>query len=149
MSWWVSRRVSIGFAITISAGALGVSVVPVRADDAYLCGPDKIVYVAVADLETMKRTNPCIAAYYGIKLENPVGEDTTTGDSASAKPPSKPDVTASLKPLSDAEIPDRVSKTPGRYAALSPPRAMAGTDYRNVKIINAASAEAAWFRHTR
>ena len=44
MSW----RVSLGFAVTIASSVLIQSAAPVRADEAYLCGPDTVVYVAVA-----------------------------------------------------------------------------------------------------
>jgi hypothetical protein len=147
MSW----RVSVGFAVTVTAAAFSLSAIPVRADEAYLCGPDKVVYVAVEDLELRKRTDPCIAAYYGLKVEAAV-EVTPIA----ATPPVKLEkaaltktVVAGLKPLSDAEIPDRISKKPERQAALDPPRATPGTDYRNIKILNAASAGDAWYRHTK
>lgn len=147
MSW----RVSVGFAVTVSAAALSFSAIPVRADEAYLCGPDKVVYVAVEDLEMRKRTDACIAAYYGLKADAAV-EVTPVAAIAREKrdkTASSNTVVAGLKPLSDAEIPDSVSKRPERQASLDPPRAMPGTDYRNIKILNAASDGDAWYRHTK
>jgi hypothetical protein len=145
MSW----RVSAGFAIVISAGAMGVVSSPVRADEAYLCGPDKVVYVAVADLEHKKRTDPCIAAYYGLKVDVAVAAQPVAPPSAAAPAKAEPKPLAALKPLSHSEIPERVERAAVRQAALEPPRATAGTDYRNVKILNAPSEGARWFHHTR
>ena len=147
MSW----RVSVGFAVTASAAAMSLSAIPVRADEAYLCGPDKVVYVAVEDLEMRKRTDPCIAAYFGLKVDAAV-EITPVAATTSAKREKtalSKTAAAGLKPLSDAEIPDRVSKNPERQAALDPPRATPGTDYRNIKILNAVSTDDGWYRHTK
>jgi hypothetical protein len=147
MSW----RVSVGFAVTVSAAALSFSTIPVRADEAYLCGPDKVVYVAVENLELKKRTDPCIAAYYGLKVDASVevGSAAVSAPEKLEKTASSKSVVAGLKPLSDAEIPDPVSKKLERQASLEPPRATPGTDYRNIKILNAASSDDAWYRHTK
>jgi hypothetical protein len=147
MSW----RVSAAFAVSISGLALTSLGASARADEAYLCGPDKVVYVAVADLEAKKHSDPCIAAYYGIKIEADAAPAAMPEKQAS-KPAEKMTsarVTAALKPLSDAEIPSRTSPALQRQASLEPPRAMPGTDFRNVKVLNAESPEAEWFRHTK
>ena len=147
MSW----RVSAGFAVTASGFALSVLSAPVRADDAYLCGPDTVVYVAAEDLEDKKHSDPCIAGYYGITLE-PKAKSANTATIEAAKPeaqPSKSSLVATLKPLTVEEIPSRVSRNLQRQASLEPPRATPGTDYRNVKVLNAETPESAWFRHTK
>ncbi len=147
MSW----RVSVLFAVSVSAGAMGVVSSPVHADEAYLCGPDKIVYVAAGDLEAMKRTDPCIAGYYGLTIDAPVPV-VSAEKAAAAKAEAaalEKSATSQLKLLSDSEVPDRVTRATGRQASLEPPRAMPGTDYRNVKILNAAGPDAAWYRHSR
>jgi hypothetical protein len=151
MSWRAFKRIVAGFAAVLSAGASLGFTSPVLADEAYLCGPDKVVYVAVADLEMKKRTDPCIAAYYGLKVEAPQQPQPVAAVApvkSAAKSPAKV-ARAELKPLSDAEVPDRVTNKLERQASLEAPRAMPGTDYRNVKILNAASPEDAWFRHTK
>lgn len=146
MSW----RLSISFAVAVSAGAMGVVSSPVRADDAYLCGPDKIVYVALADLENMKRTDPCIAAYYGLKVEAPVQAAVKTApDKLADANKSERHEAPQFKGLSEPEVPGRISRNASRQASLEPPRASEGTDYRNVKILNASAPDAAWYRHTR
>ncbi|MEQ1653526.1 MAG: hypothetical protein ABL897_13635 [Hyphomicrobium sp.] len=149
--------VSVGFVILATASAIAAVSAPARADDAYLCGPDKVVYVAVADLEMKKRTDPCIAAYYGLKVDEAslrpdVKSDTkATTKSAAAAGEQKPVAArqAALKPLTDNEIAPRPYGKGERQASLEPPRALPGTDYRNVKILNAASPDNAWYRHAR
>lgn len=150
-------RVSVGFVTLVTVGAIAGLSAPARADDAYLCGPDKVVYVAVADLEMKKRTDPCIAAYYGLKVDVPpppgVKSDakSATKSVVEALPKQNPveAVHAALKPLTDREIAPRTASKIERQASLEPPRALPGTDYRNVKILNAASPDSAWYRHAR
>ena len=150
-AWPISHLLLAG----LSAVAISVFAKPAAADEAYLCGPDRIIYVSVADLPEMKRTNPCIAAYYGLKVEagveqaqasasanNGEGADTSAGPALK-----KSRAHAALKPLVE---PDTTTTDQGviRHAALRPVAAP-GTDFRNVRILNAASDEAAIFRHTR
>lgn len=140
-----------------SALALSVFAHPVTADEAYLCGPDSIVYVSAADLPKMKRTNACIAAYYGLSIEAP---EPRTKAPAAAKPVANaakptanlranPDVQAALKPRVEPDFTARTTLSPQRQAALVAPRAVPGTDFRNVRILNATSDDAAVFRHTK
>ncbi|NOT70295.1 MAG: hypothetical protein HOP09_03130 [Hyphomicrobium sp.] len=141
--------VGAGLTAVLALAAMSASAL---ADEAYLCGPDRIVYVSVADLEMKKRTDPCIAAYYGLKIEEPAKQEAAAPAPVAAKPAPPtpaPALIAELKPLSDAEVAPRVIGRPGRQASLETPRAMPGTDYRNVKILNAATPDAAWFHHVR
>ena len=148
MSW----RVSLGFALTVASSALLQSSGQARADEAYLCGPDTVVYVAVADLEAKKHTDPCIAAYYGLKVEasavaNAAAKPAAAVDKVAKK--AAPIAAPSLKALGEPDIPDRVPRKLQRQASLEPPRTAPGTDYRNVRVINAASEDAAWFHHVK
>lgn len=144
----------------LSAAAIGLFTQPVVADEAYLCGPDSVIYVSVADLPKMKRTNACIAAYYGLKIEASEEQPLQTAEKPSlsgAKPSTIPvkaqrknaAAHAVLKPLLEPEASGRASAAQMRQASLARPTATPGTDYRNVKIINATSDEDAVFRHTR
>lgn len=147
----MSMRVCSAISIVLPVLGLGACPLSARADDAYLCGPDKIVYVAVDDLELKKRTDPCIAAYFGLKVEEPVASAPAA---AAAPSPARgvkapPIVRAELKPLTDSEFPSRAARPLEQQALLLPPRATPGTDFRNVKILNAASPGDGWFHHTR
>lgn len=151
MSWQCSRRVSIGFVVSATGVALTAVSAPSRADEAYLCAPDKVVYVSTADLPKLKRTDPCIAAYYGLTVETPAKPAvavTATIKQAAPLPEKKP-VAIALKPLTETEAVSRASVQPAQLAALTPPSAMPGTDFRNVKILNASRPDDAWFRHTK
>ena len=140
-----------------SALALSVFAHPVAADEAYLCGPDRIVYVSAADLPKMKRTNACIAAYYGLTVDVPQPQAKAPAAAKpvanAAKPTANlranPNVQAALKPRVEPDITARTTLLPQRQAALVAPRAVPGTDYRNVRILNATSDDAAVFRHTK
>lgn len=151
MSWQCSWRVSIGFVVSAMGVALTAVSAPSRADEAYLCAPDKVVYVSTADLPKLKRTDPCIAAYYGLTVETPAKPAAAVA--ASIKPstplPAKKPAAVVLKPLAEAEATSRPSVQPAQLAALTPPSAMPATDYRNVKILNASRPDDAWFRHTK
>lgn len=129
-----------------------------RADEAYLCDGGRIVKVPFGKLEELKRTDACIAAYYGLKvvpatrLETgtitppaPVVSATTTQQTAIALPPGGP---PSEPNLSVAPPP---KPAPVRQASAEKPivRAAAGTDYRNVVLLNPAPGDPAIFRHDR
>ena len=148
-------RVGIWLFGAASAAAVIVCPATARADEAYLCGPDKVVYVSVADLPMMKRTDPCIAAYYGLTVE---GTSTAAGAQpaaghAPAIAQSANSIKSELKPLSDNDIRGSAAEFPQQQAALAParmpPRATVGTDYRNVKVLNAATPGSAWFHHAK
>ncbi len=155
-----------------------------NAAEGFVCGPDRIVYVEAHELEEKKRTDPCVAAFFGLKVETPsatqpvatpmAGPAATpvvapqpAGPKPSAVQPARKPVkqparnempseapvvkaTVSLKPL-PGEVPQRALKSrSGEQAALTLPAMTApGTDYRKVRVINAQSAETAWFHHVR
>lgn len=145
---------TFGSALSAAGIVLVVSVLAntAVAAEAYVCGPDKLVYVAVEDLERMKRTNACIAAYYGLKIE-PQSPIVTTAkadqqvigqavNTSTAPLHLKPVVQDDTQRVRRAEM-DSVAQLP-RSPIPSP-----DTDYRNVRIINAASANQSWYRHQR
>lgn len=140
------RTASFLVLAALGAGGAGVA----RADEAFLCGPDTVVYVKPAELEQKKRTDPCIAAYFGLKAEN----SAATGAVNSAPLPQAGGKTLPVKvlPLKKLEAPEAaepIAFKEERSALLAPPAAAPGTDYRNVRVINAASDDAQWFRHQK
>lgn len=153
----VASPVSHFLLAALSAVALSVVAHPASADEAYLCGPDSIVYVSAADLPNMKRTNACIAAYYGLTVETPEPQakaPPAAKPTASATKPqgsvrAKAAVHAALKPLVEPESAPPAAPLAIRQAALTRPFAAPGTDYRNVRVLNATSDDAAVFRHTK
>ena len=150
------RCVSPALALLTLAAACGFDASSVRADEAFLCGPDTVVYVKPEELELKKRTDPCIARYFGLSVET---DAAAAGPAPSASPVSGSKQAAvtraapkdiALKSLQSPETAERVTPpAPQRSASLQPPVAAPGTDYRNVRVINASSASDQWFKHTR
>ncbi len=159
MSWRVSGqqenfgRVSIAFAVSVAAALASAKAAPALADEAYLCGPDRVVYVAAADLEAKKKTDPCIASYYGLKISEPaiapLAEVKKDVERVLAPPALVVDVAEQLKVLPRDEPLAPASPRAERQAYLEPPKTAAGTDYRNVRIINASAPHAVWYSHTK
>ena len=144
-------RVSVGFAVTVSSLAFAGGSTGARADDAYICGPNTIVYVKLEDLEAKKRSDPCIAAYYGLKVE-PTGGSAKTAEVVSQHSPLAPpalNIAAELKPLDMSELPSRAATKLERQAVLVPAVTAPGTNYRDVRVLNATSSADAWFRHQK
>lgn len=137
------------------------SAAPAYAADAYLCGSDSVVYVELDKLEEMKRTNPCIASYYGLTVadpapiaEPPAQKQKRTGASK-AKSPHKSAITGlRLKPLLAAEEgpPSRAERERSILSeVIAEPELVAapGTDYSNVRVINAKTPNDEWLRLPR
>lgn len=151
----MTRTTRTGLFVLGFLAATGVEAV--RADEAYLCEDGRIVKVAPGQLEALKRTDACIAAYYGLKIEAAPPIETgaiapAARRSPAADPPpaldkeARPAATAASKPAAT------VASKPARIALKSiapsgPPRAAAGTDYRNVVVLNAGPGQPAIYRH--
>lgn len=146
---------ALGLLTVLMICSAGASVV--RADEAFLCGPDTVVYVKPDELELRKRTDPCIARYFGLTVTSADAEaanKTPTASQSREPAPAKGAAAArkniALKSLQAPETDDRVTPPPvARTASLQTPVAAPGTDYRNVRVINASSPSDQWFKHTR
>lgn len=148
---------------------------PAIADEAFVCGDGSVVNVKSGQLEIVKRTNPCVARYFGLDVET--NDDETAkaialratallrGDGAKAmklparNPTRDPGRSAAVDEARSNGGEDIAAKTPAARQASpietgSTRRAPAHaenplTDYRNVRIINAAPGSSAWFHHNR
>jgi hypothetical protein len=129
-----------------------------RADEAYLCEGGRIVKVPYGKLEDMKRTDACIASYYGLKIDPAARLETGTispSPSAIRQPsPSQVSIARPENPRAEGRLPAAgpAKPAPVRQAAIekpSPPRASEGTDYRNVVLLNPEPGQSAIFRHDR
>ena len=156
----MSRTTRFGLFILGFFAATGVEAV--RADEAYLCEGGRVVKVPFGKLEEMKRTDACIASYYGETISSaprietgalPLPDPAPPGSASAAPPPAsamdgpRPGKSPALKPraLSKA-APEALSRNP---QPAPPVRAAAGTDYRNVVLLNAAPGNPQTFRHER
>jgi hypothetical protein len=130
----------------------------VRADEAYLCDGGRIVKVPFGKLEELKRTDACIAAYYGLKVVPATRLETgTISPPATVVSATTTQQTAITLPLAGPRSGPNLSvaplpkPAPVRQASTEKPivRAAAGTDYRNVVLLNPAPGDPAIFRHDR
>ena len=125
-----------------------------HAADAYLCEPDNVVYVELENLEAMKRSDPCIASYYGLTVApKPVAKPEApprSSQPARVAPLPAPILGRRPRLVSDelvAPSPLAVSKHRVEPSLALPVVAADGTDYRNVRVINAHATSDAWFHH--
>jgi hypothetical protein len=148
------RFASSAFAVLGLSVACWLDVSSARADEAFLCGPDTVVYVKPEEMEHKKRTDPCIARYFGLTVEAPATTQpprkTSSSELLAQRAIDKPAPEVALKSLQAPETAERVTPPPvERSAALQLPVSAPGTDYRNVKVLNASSPTDQWFKHTR
>ena len=150
-----------------------------KADEAYVCEGGRVAYVRFGELEAMKRKDPCIAAYYGghpVPLHDPPNSEAqverpdrtavvplpvvrTAGErliTATGAMTHAPALSVGLKHTPQLAAPS--GTPPVRRVAASAPAARArapwpvahpDTDFRNVRILNAAPGESPIFRHVR
>lgn len=153
----IPAAIVLGFPIWLTAAPT------VHSDEAYICDGGRIVYVKHGELEHLKRTDACIAGYYGVTIEPAV----TVSASATTAPA---DTTSAAKGLALERA--AIAKLGGNGSDKSPQPSAKGasplpaegkrtrtakplpvpapnTDFRNVLIINAAPGEARVFRHER
>lgn len=96
-----------------------------NAADAFLCDGGRVVYVELADLERMKRTDACIAGYFGIAIDQPdaapaasAGKLTDAAAAASAARSGQGAKPArQAQPRTSAEAATSASHTAARRAA--------------------------------
>ncbi len=135
-----------------------------HAAEAYLCDNNRLVYVEAGGLPRMIRTDPCIARYHGVAPQaSDAGEPPLVrfsaplatplppekGPAAPSSAPAAPAVRAAAPSTSPAERPRRGERAALRAAVSEPVRAAPGTDYRNVRVINASDEAERWFRVAR
>jgi hypothetical protein len=119
---------------------------PVLADDAYVCDGGRLVYARPETLEKLKQSDPCIAGYFKFQSAPVAAAPQTPG---AADPTVSPQ--GIVKDLPKAKLlqgksADAGSTSPQR---ATPPEATAGTDFRNVRVINAPSDSPSIYLHVR
>lgn len=127
----------------------------VRADEAFVCGPDTIIYVKSEEIELRKQTDACVAAHFGLTVETKAAparqEPADLAEVHRTKLTVKP--VANAKAAATAVRPaaevNSASTTTQLSARPQPAAASEGINYRRVRVINATSASTAWFIHTR
>ena len=131
-----------------------------RADDAYVCDGGRLVYARPETLEKLKQTDPCVQAFYRTTPAAPVAAPVPQVAPASAPVlPAAPSVAAKNKAPSAKPAPLKgtldaaLKASPANPATAKPmpPKPVesaAGTDFRNVRIINSPTGPE-FFHHDR
>ena len=139
------------------------------ADDAYVCDGGRLVYARPETLEKLKQTDPCVQAYYATTPPSPgaslaptvastlpsgtsIAPPSATANNPAANPKSKQPAVklAPLKGTRDAEVrTPRTKPALDKAAQAKAPESAPGTDFRNVRVINAPSSAQAVFHHDR
>lgn len=146
----------IGRIFTISALALfaGSLVESARSAQLFVCDNGKAIKIESTDLEAAKRTNPCVARYFGLTIKVDQQPKAKRSQQANTVMPSqgadlpielpvrKPNLAKFRKTVSSHQDVDRRT-SPNRIAKAEP------VDFRKVRIINAAPGSAKWFNHRR
>ncbi|MEM9360338.1 MAG: hypothetical protein AAGB04_29515, partial [Pseudomonadota bacterium] len=108
-------------------------------------------------LEVAKRTNSCVARHYGLHVEVKASQETKKV----LRPVIQPAIRPSEAATTDIELPVRKPKLETVLKTLPSPQARenraaanrlaqsSSTDFRKVRIINAAPKSAKWFNHNR
>lgn len=140
---------------------------PAAAAEAYLCDDNRLVYVEVEDLERMIRVDPCIARYHGVDLQRDASDSDQLvrfseplGVSGAPASPARvaatepaPAPAPTISPLrattSSTAARRKAVAAHGRGEARQPVQAAPGTDFHNVRVINATEEAERWFRLAR
>lgn len=149
------RSTQLLAALVAAGGPIGAA----RAAEAYLCDNNRLVYVEAADLARMIQADPCIARYHGAAAQGSgAGEPPLvrlTAPMAVETPPPKSSAVpataavAATAPVASAAPRGRRSERSGGPVGPQPVRAAPGTDYTNVRVINASDEAERWFRVAR
>jgi hypothetical protein len=136
---------AIAFAVSALTG------LPIaRADEAYVCDAGTVVYVKPGQLEAMKRSDPCIASYYGITLPSQAAaaQPAPLAPASTVTPPVEFKTLGGPDDHADASKRSSMRTAQAAPAAHRPPPVAApGTDFRNIRLINAAPESDGWYRH--
>ena len=146
--------------LTASLAILGVFPLnfPAAAAEAYLCEDGRLVYVEVKDLEKMKRTDPCVAAYYRLENSNkkiaasPVKSKsvlrTKRAVTSRQTKPKSAKFPLPLKRLQTETHDTNFSLELGTTAKVhKQSNEPAVIDYRNIPVINASPGSPSWYFH--
>lgn len=134
-----------------------------HAEELYLCDGGRLVRVEPGTLEDLKRTDPCIARYFGLEVSAAAASPTTptaAEPADAATPPTlkgsaAPDEAAGAAAGDEARIGgwQRIANlTTHRKAqghAVPDRVSVPGEGYRSVNILNAETGSSSTYRHTR
>lgn len=122
---------------------------PARAAETFVCAAGSTVTVQSNQIEWMKRTNACVARYYGLEVgDDPGGasSNATVGRYSVPLPERRPQfISAALK--AQKALRDTAGMVTGSVGELD--AADERGTFRRVLILNAAPGKSRWYNHTR
>jgi hypothetical protein len=148
-------KLLVALVVVVGSGA-SMSASPARADDAYVCDDGRLVYARPETIDKLKATDPCIARYF-TATPPPIAAAPVAKAVGAAKP-AAPQAGVSPAAAAPAQVGAKIgSARPSKVREVSPavpekhqvPEAAVGTDFRNVRVINAEPGSAQVFRHWR
>lgn len=143
----MSQMYVIATKLVFTAGTvIWLGTAPVAADQSFVCKDGSVVTVAHKDLGRMKRSNACVASYYG-GLQKTV----EVVEKADEKAEKSADA-IELRPTQQAQSQRKKNAhaqlmTRSHVQAAAPQPAAVNTDYRNVRILNAKPNGETIFKH--
>jgi hypothetical protein len=143
---------------TIAAGVAGlagavflIAATPAEADQSFVCKDGSAITVAPEQLAEMKRTNACVASYYGKTIapkKAPKVENKSAKSSAGkAKARVKLRATKQVKRSRSNKNSHAQLMISAHRPSGSTPTTAVNTDYRNVRILNAKPGGRAVYIH--
>ncbi len=164
----------ITFGLLLLMPLLGFVACPVQAEEAYVCEGGRVIYVKFGELDLLKRTDPCIAAYYRLDLQEPkapmAAPENERARPTEARSPAPAELAvvktagSGQRKVDRAPVSDPALTKPAQQAASqpsgtvgrivdrappAPPVAHPETDFRNVRVLNAQPGDSALYRHLR
>ena len=140
------------FAISALALCAGSFVEEARSAQLFVCASGKAIEIEKSELENAKKTNPCVARHFGLKIKTKSAKDATSklrpviavqATEAQVELPVRKPKTAALRETVPSHKKTDKRATTNRIAEVT------SGDYRKVRIINAAPGSSKWFNHTR
>jgi hypothetical protein len=129
-------KLSIAALVALLAGAWAEQA---KADETFVCPDGGLVHAKSEDVPHLKRTNPCVAAYFGLTVSavHPAdSHEAAKAANAAGAPPS---------PATRPAGPAAGDASPARQSAAAPPK-KPPSDYRNVHVLNGGNGGGSWFR---
>jgi hypothetical protein len=135
-------KLSIAALAALLAGAWAEQA---KADETFVCAGGGLVHATPEDLPELKRTNPCVAAYFGLTVSAAAAADTAV------PPQDQPRVLlstasqprAAIAPVERQTVANEVAPqiAPQPVQPRKPP-----SDHRNVHVLNGGNGSGSWYR---
>lgn len=150
----------LGAAVLALVAGIVVEGSRAKAAEVFVCDGGRLVRAKPADLDRLKRTDPCIARYFGLTIADPAAADderapepVTRASGAKSHGTVEPGPAEQVTPILDGGS-DDPELTVGRViepeaAPIAPPKPRLPSDHRNVLLLNPEPGASPYFRLRR